>query len=307
MKRVLVAGASGYLGGFVAREFKARGYLVRALVRSPERLGSLADELDEVAVGEITRPETLEGVCDGVDIVFSSVGITRQKDGLTFQDVDFRGNMNLLEEALASSVRKFVYVSVFQGPQLLHLDIVKAHEDFVKALEASGIDWSVVRPTGFFSDMVDYLKMARKGRVYLFGSGRNRINPIHGADLAEVCVEAAQPGTRQIDVGGPEVLTHLQIAEMALAVLGRPRRISSVPLWIMKPIIGLVRVFDRHRGELLAFLTTAMSLDAVAPRTGSHLLEAEFRRLAREERTQTDGSRLQVGSPVPGEGKDGSA
>ena len=47
--------------------------------------------MDEVRVGQVTTPETLKGVCDGIDIVFSSVGITKQKDGLTFRDVDYQG------------------------------------------------------------------------------------------------------------------------------------------------------------------------------------------------------------------------
>jgi uncharacterized protein YbjT (DUF2867 family) len=191
MKRVLVAGATGYLGGFVAREFKARGYFVRVLVRAPEKLGPLSGLVDEVVQGEVTNPMTLKGVCDGMDMVFSSVGITRQRDGLTFEDVDYRGNLNILKTALWSKAQKFIYVSVLDGPNLLHLEIVKAHEKFVSALRASGMDHCVIRPTGFFSDMEEYVKMARKGRVYLFGSGKNRINPIHGADLAVTCVEAA--------------------------------------------------------------------------------------------------------------------
>ncbi len=84
MKRILVAGATGYLGGFVAWEFKDRGWFVRALARTPEKLDHLTDSVDEVIQGQVTRPETLDGVCDGMDVVFSSVGITRQKDGLTF-------------------------------------------------------------------------------------------------------------------------------------------------------------------------------------------------------------------------------
>jgi uncharacterized protein YbjT (DUF2867 family) len=75
-------------------------------------------------------------------------------------------------------------VSVFNGPNLRHLDIVRAHEDFVDVLKASGLDYSVIRPTGFFSDMSEFYKMARRGRVYLLGRGNNRVNPIHGADLA---------------------------------------------------------------------------------------------------------------------------
>jgi uncharacterized protein YbjT (DUF2867 family) len=84
MKRILVAGSTGYLGGFVCRELRARGYFVRALARSPEKLAPLRESLDEVVEAQITQPDSLEHVCDGIDVVFSSVGITRQKDGLTF-------------------------------------------------------------------------------------------------------------------------------------------------------------------------------------------------------------------------------
>lgn len=91
MKRVLVAGATGYLGGFVARECKARGYVVRALARSPEKLDYFRDELDDVVRAEVTRPETLEHVCDGIEIVFSSIGITRQPStGTHTLEVEFR-------------------------------------------------------------------------------------------------------------------------------------------------------------------------------------------------------------------------
>jgi len=282
MKRVLVAGATGYLGGFVARELEARGHFVRALARKPDKLEAMEDSLDEVVLAEVTRPETLEHVCDGIDVVFSSVGITRQKDGVTFQDVDYQGNKNLLDVALRAGVQKFVYVSVLDGPELVHFDIVRAHEEFVAALQASGMDYAVVRPTGFFSDMGEYLEMARRGRVFLIGSGWNLINPIHGADLAVTCADAVEGGPREIDVGGPEVLTHRDIAELALKSLGKRRRVSSLPVWLARLAVALTRLFDRQRGELLAFFTEAMTRDAVGPRTGRHRLSRYFQDLARQ-------------------------
>jgi uncharacterized protein YbjT (DUF2867 family) len=279
-KRVLVAGATGYLGGFVAREFKNRGYYVRALARSPKKLEAIRDSLDEVVQGEITQPVTLEGVCHGIDVVFSSVGITKQKDKLTFKDVDYQGNKNLLEVAQRAGVKKFIYTSVFRGPSLLHLDIVKAHEDFVTVLEASGLEYTVVRPNGFFSDMGEYLEMARKGRVYLFGDGGNRINPIHGADLAEVCVDAVEGDLEEIDVGGPETLTHREVARLAFKSLGKKERVSSVPVWMMRVLVSVTKTLNKHQGELLAFMTEAMTADAVAPAAGSRSLAEYFNDLA---------------------------
>jgi uncharacterized protein YbjT (DUF2867 family) len=273
---VLVAGATGYLGGFVVRELARRGCFVRALARSPEKLDSIKDELDEVVAGEVTQPNTLAGICDGIDVVFSSVGITKQKGKLTFKDVDYQGNLNLLREARKAGVRKFIYVSVYNGPELLHLGIVKAHEDFVAELAASGLDYAVVRPTGYFSDMGEYLKMAQSGRVWLVGSGENRMNPIHGADLAVACVDAMEGTRREIEVGGPETFTYRQIAELALTAAGKRGRVSSVPLFVIRASVALLKLVSRHNGELLAFFATMMTRDMVAPRTGTHNLAQHF-------------------------------
>jgi len=279
MERVLVAGATGYLGNFVAQELKSRDYFVRALARSPEKLDHLHGSLDEIVEGEVTRPETLEHVCDGIDVVFSSIGITKQRNGLTFHDVDYQGNKNLLDIALRAGVRKFVYVSVFNGPKLRHLDIIAAHEDFADELKASDIDCSVLRPTGYFSDMGEFFNMARNGRVYLVGSGHNRVNPIHGADLAVRCVDAIEGSQREIDVGGPEIMTWREVAELAFAIQARPPKVTRIPAWLMWSVVRLVRLFNRHQGELLAFFATMATTDVVAPATGSHSLKEHFQKL----------------------------
>ena len=112
-KTVLVAGSTGYLGKFAVRAFKQRGYRVRALTRSEERLGqpgpftapAVAEWVDEVFVGEITKPETLDGLMVGVDCVFSSIGISRQRDGLTFEQVDHQANRLLVDLAKQEPLR----------------------------------------------------------------------------------------------------------------------------------------------------------------------------------------------------------
>ena len=279
MQRVLVAGATGYLGGFVAREFKNRGYFVRALVRSSKKVDTLRDSTDEIVLGEITKPDTIKHACDAIDVVFSSVGITRQKDGLTFRDVDFLGNKNLLEAALRAGVKKFVYVSVFNGPEMRNLDIVHAHEEFVDELKDSGIGYAVIRPTGYFSDMGEFLEMAKKGRVYLIGDGTKRVNPIHGADLAVTCVDAVQRNETEINVGGPQTFAWNEVAVLAFGALDKPAKISRVPGWLMRTLVRLTRLFNRHQGGLLAFFTTMATTDVVAPTTGDHTLEEHFRGL----------------------------
>ncbi len=288
MRRVLVAGSTGYLGRFVVNEFKERGYWVRALARNPEKLEqtgvflepAVIDKVDDVFVGEVTKPETLKGLCDNIDIVFSSIGITRQKDKLTYRDVDYQGNKNILDIALTKSVKKLIYVSVLNAHLYEHLAIVKAHEDFVRDLRSSGLEYTVIRPTGYFSDMTAFLKMAKTGRVYLIGNGQNKINPIHGADLAKVCVDAADGKENEVPVGGPVTYSVQEIAELAFSTLGEKPKITHVPLWLAKAAINVVRPFNKQMSDLADFFVAAGQGDGVAPARGKHTLANYYQELA---------------------------
>jgi uncharacterized protein YbjT (DUF2867 family) len=181
-----------------------------------------------------------------------------------------------LNEALRAGVRKFVYVSVFNGPALRHLDIVDAHEAFADELATSGMEFSVLRPTGYFSDMGELVKMATGGRVWLIGSGTNHVNPIHGSDLAVACVDAIEGKTTEIDVGGPETMSWDDAARLAFTAVDQPVKISRVPTWLMWSAVRAVRIFNRHQGELLAFFTTMSTTDAVAPTFGRRRLVDHF-------------------------------
>jgi uncharacterized protein YbjT (DUF2867 family) len=277
MQKVLIAGATGYLGGFVVQEFKKRGYWIRALVRNPDKLDGLSEFIDETIIGEITNPDALHGICKGIDIVFSSVGITKQKDNLTYMDVDYQGNMNILEEAEKENISKFIYISVFGVEKMEHLKCIQAKIKFEEALKKSGTDYAVIRPNGFFSDMLEYLKMAEKGRGYVIGSGENRINPIHGKDLAEVCADAAAGDAKEISVGGPEVLTHNEILETAFDCLDKTAKISRIPHWIAKLTVALLRRFTSVKTYgPVEFFINVLTEDMVAPAFGNRCLKDFF-------------------------------
>ena len=287
MTNVLVAGATGYLGKHVVVELKRRGYWIRALVRNPKKLEvvgpflepAVRDMVDEVFVGDVTKPETLKGVCKGIDVVFSSVGITRQKEKVSFWDVDYRGNLALLKEALSEGVSKFIFVSVYRARDFLDIEGLRAREMVVDDLDKSGMDYTVIRPTGFYSDMSEFLKMAKKGRVYLIGSGENKINPIHGADVANVCADSIDLDEKEIAIGGPEIFKYIDIAQLAFDVIGKEPKITKIPAKIVKAFIYLLRPFSKKNYTLAKFFYTAMTNDFVAPKTGSRKLRDYFEEL----------------------------
>lgn len=287
MSQILLAGATGYAGGHILRELLDRDLEVRVLVRSAEKLpGRVKGHSKlEIQEGRITEPSSLEGICEGIDTVISTVGITRQNEGFTYQDVDYQGNKNLLKEAEERSVRRFIYTSLLHGPELRHLKIAAAKEAFVEALQASSTDPCVLRPTGYFSDMKEFLEMAEKGRVYLFGKGRYRMNPIHGADLARVCADAIDGEESEIELGGPEVLTHEEIAEQAFEALGKEPRITYIPDLVRRSLLLLTRTFSgvRTYGPIEFFLTV-MAMDMVAPNYGKERLADRFNAWVEEEK-----------------------
>lgn len=288
-RTVVVAGATGYIGKFAVLAFKDAGYRVRALVRNEARLArpgpfhapAVRDACDEVAVAEVTRPEMLAPAMQGADVVFSSVGISRQRDMLTFEQVDFQCNKNLVDAAEAAGVSKFVYVSMWGAEDIAQLAITIAHERVVQALAESSLDHAIIRPGGYFSDMGALMDMARRGRAFIIGPGTNRFNPVHGADVARVAVESVDSSVREHGVGGPDVFTQKQAAELAFEVLGKPPRFTHVPMGLARLLVRGIRLVNAQFGDLAEFIVTAGEIDSVAPQTGRHTLRSHFEELAR--------------------------
>jgi uncharacterized protein YbjT (DUF2867 family) len=288
IKKVLIAGASGYLGRYAVSEFKARGYQIRALVRNPDKIKTpglhmepaVYEMIDETVVGDVTDPESIEGICKGIDIVFSSLGLTSPDPHLTSFDVDHLGNGRILEQAIRENVSRFIYVSVFNQDKMADIPLIKAHELFVADLETSGLSWAVIRPNGYFSDMGRFFSMAQSGHMFIIGEGEKKINPIHGADLAKVCVGAVDGECREIPVGGPDTYTFREVIEMAFHACGKTPWITPLPMWLAEGGLMVTGLFNRNLADLFSFTIEALKLDHVAPAYGARHLKEFFAELA---------------------------
>lgn len=278
--RVLVAGATGTLGRHVVRELLARGERVRVLARDPGGAGAQGLGPVELVRGDLSDPASLVGVCDDIDVVISCAGASMRLGGLfdrrSFMEVDFGGNANLLEMALTAGVSRFIYVSLFGARALLRTEYAAAHERFVGALAATGIQHTVVRPTGYFSFFAEMLDMAARGRVMLIGDGSVRTNPIDERDLASVCVDSILTEEREILAGGPEVLTRRRIAELAFEALGRRPRVSSISPRAFSALTRPLACVNRRLHALCAFGAAVSAMDCVAPRTGARTISDYF-------------------------------
>lgn len=291
MQKVFIAGATGYLGRYLCADYRRRGWHVTALVRNRARASDLA--ADALVEAEATRPDDIAGVMEGIDLTVSALGITRQADGLGYREVDYGANLTLLREAERAGVQRYAYVHVLNADAMRHVPLVAAKADFVDALLASPIASTVIAPSGYFSDMEEFLAMARSGRVWLFGSGAPRINPIHGADLAAAIADAVEDGRAWLDIGGPDVLTQTEIARLAFAALGRAPRITYLPDAFRKAALTVLPwVTPRKVHGPAQFFLTAMAIDMVGETHGNRSLAEHFRGLAAVDPLRTEqGSR----------------
>lgn len=278
---VLVVGASGRLGREVVPLLAAHGYAVRGAARHAVRVPAPAIPVR----ADLLDPASLRAACRGVDVVVMAAGAPLTLRPILghpgFHAVDGRGTVLLVRVARELGVTRFVYVSVYAPPGFAGGPYVAAHREAAEAVRASGMAWSVVQPTGFFSTFEVLLPLARLGLIPEIGDGAARTNPIHERDLAEVVLRAVEGQEGDVPVGGPEVLSRRQIAEAAFAAVGRAPRMVHLPDALLRLGRWLAAPADRRLAELLRFLDAVSRTDVVAPAAGVRTLAAHLRERAR--------------------------
>ncbi|MDO6447022.1 SDR family oxidoreductase [Colwellia sp. 1_MG-2023] len=281
---VTVVGATGYLGKYVVRELISQGYNTTALVRSFNKINGI--ESLKVKKVDFLNVDTLAGVLTQTDVLISCLGITRQQDGFSYMNVDYQANLNVLEEAKKAGVKKVIYVSVYKGEHFKKTALCAAKEKFVQEVKKSGLEYCIVRPTGFFSDMADFFDMALKGKVYLFGDGGCSINPIHGSDLAKEMIELISLEKdlfQELNIGGPVSYTQKELAELAFNALRKPIKIVYIPNFFRRLtlIVGKLFIPTKIFGPIEFFLSL-MSADMNAPLYGQKEITSYFDKLAKK-------------------------
>jgi uncharacterized protein YbjT (DUF2867 family) len=282
--RVLVAGAGGALGRLVLHELEGRGHAVRAVVRRATPAAAMQSGARDVRVLDALRDGAWRGVCDGVDVVVSTLGASVNPSPLVgrkpYTRVDAPANIALLDEARRSGVRRFVYVSLVGGAASRSLNYSEGHERVVDALRASGVPGTVLRPTGFFCAMAALIEFARRGFVPVIGDGACRTNPIDERDVASAAAaaaESAEPGFAEVELGGPEVFTRRRIAELAFESLGKRPRLLPVPRWFAKCGGASLLPLNPRAAHFTLFAAHIMTHDCLAPHVGSRCLRDYFR------------------------------
>lgn len=264
---------------------RASQHRIRTLSRSESNSSKLRQFADDVVTRDATVPGSLGSICEGVQTVVSCLGAAVVPDAperRSFRQVDTPANLRVIECARSAGVKRFLYVSLHLEPAYAETAYVRAHEEVVAAIQSSGMTSTIVRPTGVFRALGSFLDLARKGVVPSFGSGQARTNPIHELDAARVLLKYLDQGPGEISVGGPDVLTRRQIANLAFQALGKGPRVLAMPPGFGRFIGKLMRVWSPRIAEMTEFGVAVTNADCVAPKYGTLRLADYFAALARQ-------------------------
>jgi len=253
--KVLVTGASGFLGSHIAEQLAGQRHGLRLLLRKTSSRRFLSGFAYEEASGDITDSHTLPSAVEGVDVVVHAAGLVKARSEAEFQAVNAGGTANLVRAAESASVKRFVYVSSLAAhgpspdgePRPLEAppNPVSAYgrsklagEDAVRASDLASRA-VIFRPPVIYGprdpSLVPFFRLARLRLAPLLMGGYNRISIVYATDAARAICRAT---TAEADVDGKvysaddgSVHTWRDLLAAIEEALGRRGLRLSTPRW----------------------------------------------------------------------------
>ena len=264
--KVLLAGAFGNLGYETLKALVKANHEVIAADLKEKEGNELVGKYTFKAI-DATKPETLTGLCDGVDVVITTMGLTGASTVLTCYDVDYKGNLNLLNEAKKAGVKQFVYISVIacKEPGAEKVAMLHSKAMFEDELMKSGIDYVIHRPTGYFYDICKVFgKYVEKGEMQLLkGYHHVRANVVDCPDFAQYIVDHMNDKNAIYEVGGKETYTYEEMAKMCLRAAGKPVIIKDSSMFMFSMLAEMPFIKKAGKRDIILFSKWTLSHDLV--------------------------------------------
>jgi NADH dehydrogenase len=265
--RVLVTGASGFVGNEVVKELLARGHEVHALVRQGSEKKVKERERVGIFPGDCLHPEALAPAAAGCDAVVHLVGIIREFPGrgITFEGVHVQATQNVVDATKAAGVRRYLHMSALgaRPEPAVPYQITNYRAD--EYVMNSKLTYTIFRPSIIYGPEDQSINLfARHIRRLAFfpiiGNGMYQLQPVPVWTVARafaLALELPQTEKKIYDVGGPEPQTFNEIIDTIARVLGRKVKKIHQPVWCMEfaaNLCGRFRWFPLTPGQLRMLL-----------------------------------------------------
>ncbi|MFI5254915.1 MAG: NAD(P)H-binding protein [Candidatus Limnocylindrales bacterium] len=273
-RRDAVTGPFGFTGRVIASQLLDAGREVVTLARRVDLTDPIAPRL-AIHPLDFSAPDRLAEALAGVDTLYNTYWIRFPRGAATFERA-VEQSATLFAVAKEAGVRRLVQVSVVRADPNGDTPYVRAKGEMERRLKASGLEWSIVRPTVVFGpddSLINNLAWALRRLPVngIPGRGRYPIQPVHVDDVSSICLEAADgPAGLTVDAAGPETMPYQEMVQLVRRAVRSHALIVPMPIWavvVAARVIGaIVRDVVLTRDELRQL--TEGQLTSPAPALG---------------------------------------
>ncbi|MBU7585765.1 MAG: SDR family oxidoreductase [Nostoc sp. TH1S01] len=255
----LVTGATGGIGRRVVRLLRQQEQSVRAFVRLTSRYSELEHRGADIFIGDLRQARDIEKATQGVKYIISSHG----SDGDALS-LDYRANIELIDQAKANQVQHFVFVSVL-GADRGYEDapVFKAKRAVERYLVDSGLNYTILCPSGLASNLLPLAEQFRETGLYLLiGDRKNRSSIVSTDDLAKMIVDSvtvAEARNQILPVGGPEILQQEDIPRIFGRIFNKQPIVINPPVFLMDGLRNVIGLFNPQTQTALGTYQTLLS------------------------------------------------
>ncbi|GIW33085.1 complex I NDUFA9 subunit family protein [Meiothermus sp.] len=244
--KVLIVGGSGYVGSHLARHLLEQGHQVTVASRRGE--GPLAGV--RYVMADAAKDENLQQAAQGQEALIYLVGIIRERGDQTFRQAHVEGVRHSLAAARMAGIRRFVHMSALGTARGTGSRYYETKAEGEELVQASGLDWTILRPSLIFGQGDEFFGGILKGLVTApipfipqIGDGSFVFRPIWVGDVARAFEQAlSRPHTfyRSYNLVGPKEYTFRELLLLVRDTLGSRKPLLPIPLALMDRVVPLI-------------------------------------------------------------------